>query len=423
MRRVRGIAVVLCVTSMLVGCSSDSDTSDTSGAPATTKGITQSANPAQAEAIAKVVQDNIAKRHLRSVILRVTVDGKEIITRAFGESMTGVPATTDMHFRNGAVAIAYVSTLLLKLVDEKTVTLDDKVSKWLPEIPHTNEVTLGQLAQMTSGYVDFVIGNTEVDTQLYTDPFRQWTPEELIATVSSKPLWYAPGTNWDYAHTNYLILGLALEKATGRRMEDLLQEKVLGPLGLKNTSGNDGTPAIPEPALHSFTSERRDFLSVPAGTRFYEESTNWNPSWTITRGAIQTTNIFDLTETATAIGTGKLLSPESYKKMVSTDLRGKTTALPGCPTCFAQDERYTYGLGLVLTGNWMVQDPLFSGEAGAFAYLPSQKVAIAVAVTFAEDAFGADGSYVEATGPNAADDLWREVATVIAPNDAPPPRK
>jgi CubicO group peptidase (beta-lactamase class C family) len=267
-------------------------------------------NPAQEAAVDKTVQDAIKQRHLRAVIVRVTVDGQEIITRAYGESMTGVPATTDMHFRNGAIAIPYVSTLLLMLVDEKKVSLDDKASKWVPEIPHSDEVTLGQLAQMTSGYTDYVIGNEEVDAMLYTDPFRQWTPEELLKTVTSKPLLYPPGTNWNYAHTNYLILGLALEKITGKKMQDVLQEKVLGPLGLTNTT-DPGTPAIPEPALHAFTSERRSQLGIPAATPFYEESTYWNPSWTITHGAIQTTNIFDVTETAVGIGTGKLLSQES----------------------------------------------------------------------------------------------------------------
>ena len=54
-----------------------------------------------------------------------------------------------------------------------------------------------------------------------------------------------------------------------------------------------------------------------------------------------------------------------------------------------------------------MQDPLFSGEAGAFAYLPSQKVAISLALTFTEDAFGPDGNYTEATGANAADLVWR----------------
>jgi CubicO group peptidase (beta-lactamase class C family) len=195
------VVVVACVLGLLVSCSSTSS-DESSATRSATRNAGPSADPALAEVVTKLVQSQMTERHLRSVIVRVTVDGKEIVTRAFGESMTGVPATTDMHFRNGAVAISYVSTLLLMLVDEKTVSLDDKVSKWLPEIPHSDEVTLGQLAQMTSGYVDYVIGNEEVDAQLYTDPFRQWTPEELIATVSSKPLLYPPGTNWNYAHTN-----------------------------------------------------------------------------------------------------------------------------------------------------------------------------------------------------------------------------
>jgi CubicO group peptidase (beta-lactamase class C family) len=422
---VRRLAVVALGVGMLAGCASASNTPaqpSPPGAPST--GTAASADPAQAAAVDKVVQEAMKARHLRAAIVRVTVDGKEIITKAYGESVTGVPATVDMHFRNGAVAISYVSTLLLVLVDEKKLGLDDKASKWVPEIPHSDEVTLGQLAQMTTGYTDYVIGNAEVDTMLYTDPFRQWTPEELLQTVTSKPLLYPPGTNWNYAHTNYLILGLALERATGQRMSDLMQEKVLGPLGLTNTADpGPGTPAIPEPALHAFTSERRSQLGIPAGTRFYEESTYWNPSWTITRGAIQTTNIFDVNATAVAMGTGKLLSPESYKAMISTGLRGKTTALPGCATCFPQSEGYTYGLGIVTTGDWVMQDPLFSGEAGAFAYLPSQKVAIAVAVTFAEDAFAPDGSYKSEVGSNAADWVWRDIATAVAPEDPPPTRK
>jgi CubicO group peptidase (beta-lactamase class C family) len=409
--------------SVLAACSSTSS----SGAPATTVSpqssrSVASTDPAKEATVDAAVKKGMTDLNLRSVIVRVTIDDEEIITKAYGESMTGVPATTDMHFRNGAVAIPYVSTVLLQLVDEGKVSLDDKVSTWLPEIPHSDEVTLGQLAQMTSGYTDYVINNPEVDAMLYADPFRQWTPEELLATVTSKPLIYPPGTNWNYAHTNYLILGLALEKITGMPMEELLQERVLGPLGLDNTSGNDGTPAIPEPVLHAFTSERRSNLGIPEGTGFYEESTFWNPSWTITRGAIQTTDIYDLNDTAVAIGTGKLLSPESFEKMTSTDLIGKTTKVPGCGTCIVQSEQYAYGVGLLITGHWFTQAPLFSGQGGAFAYLPSQKVAIAVAVTMTEDAFTSEGSYKPPTKGNPPDVLWRQIATALVPDDAPPPR-
>ena len=58
----------------------------------------------------------------------------------------------------------------------------------------------------------------------------------------------------------------------------------------------------------------------------------------------------------------------SCKAMAPTDLRGKTTALPGYPTCHTQDEEYTYGLGIVISGNWLLQNPLVASEAGAEAY-------------------------------------------------------
>ncbi len=380
---------------------------------ATACGAPEKPSP-HADAIATIVRDTMAHKHLRSALVRVTVDGKEVLTRADGESMTGVPATTAMHFRNGAVAISYVATLLLRLVDEDRVSLDDPLARWLPDVPHSDRVTLGQLAQMTSGYVDYVIGNEPMNADLYRDPFRQWTTEQLLGYVLDKPLLYEPGTNWNYAHTNYVLLGLALEKATGQDMPKLLNEKVLGPLGLKNTA-NSFTPDIPAPVLHAFSSERRQALGIPAGTPFYEETTFWNPSWTITHGAIQTTNIYDLAATAEGIGSGRLLSQDSYQKMISPQLRGKTTALPGCTTCAPQTELYTYGLGIVISGNWVLQNPMFSGYAAVEAYLPSRRIAIAVAVTFDQDAFDSTGDYA-----NEADLLFRRIGAKLAPDDAPP---
>lgn len=399
----RRVACVILALLVVAGC----------GAPHTAS-PTSSADQAKADAVMRVVRNSMAQAHLRAVIVRVTVDGKEILTQAVGDSMTGVPAITDMHFRNGAVAISYVSTLLLKLVDEKKLSLDDKLSKWLPDFPNAQRVTLGQLAQMTTGYPDYVIGNPQFSSELYANPFQQWTTQDILALISSRPLLYDPGTNWNYAHTNYVLLGLALEKATGQDMPTLLQNEVLGPLGLKSTANSD-TPEIPQPVLHAFTSERRQALKIPAGTPFYEESTYWNPSWTITHGAIQTSNIYDLETTAVGVGSGKLLSADSYKKMVSTALRGKTHTQPGCPTCFDQNEGYTYGLGIVISGDWLLQNPLFAGYSAVEAYLPAQKVAIAVAATYAPEAFDDQGNY-----SNQADILFRKIGAEVVPNDAPP---
>lgn len=401
----RKAPALICAVGILCACSPSGDDPTAQAQPT---------NSAETDAIVQIVDEAMTDRHLRAVLVRVSQGGEEIVTRAFGESMTGVPATTDMHFRNGAVAISYVATVLLQLVDEGVAGLDDRVSQWLPDLAHADRVTLGQLAQMTSGYPDYVLGNDEFADASYADPFRAWTPDELLAYATSKPLLYEPGTNWNYAHTNYVILGSALEEITGRPMDELVRERVLEPLGLDGTTASQ-TAAMPDPVLHAFSSERREFLGVPAGTPFYEESTFWNPSWTITSGAVQTSTIFDLHDTAVAIGTGELLSEESYAAMVSTDLRGRTHAQPDCSTCFEQSEAYTYGLGVVITGDWLMQNPMFGGYSAVEAYLPEQEVAIALAVTYEPEAFDDTGGYV-----NEADALFRRIAAEVAPDHAPP---
>ena len=371
-----------------------------------------SADPSQAAAIARIVRTSMRDNHLRAVIVKVSVDGRNVITRAFGESMTGVPATTDMHFRNGSVAIGYMSNVLLQLVDDGTVSLDDKVSRWLPTIPHASEVTLGQLARMTSGYQDYVRDETFIEGFL-ANPFRHWTTLDQLRAGADKPLWFAPGTGWSYAHTNYVILGLALEKITGMPLRELLRTRVLEPMGLDETRASVNAP-IPEPVLHAFSAERRDFLGIPDGTPFYEESSFWNPSWTLAQGAIQTTDITDLHATAIAFGTGALLSRESYRASISTDLRGFGSPVPGCDTCATQTVRYSYGVGLVTTGDWILQNPLFGGYSAVTAYLPSERIAIAIAVTYKAAAF-------ENNGPiNQAQMLFRKIGALLAPEDAPP---
>ena len=401
----RRVCAALCALVLLTGCGPGI-------APQPSTAPTE--DTAKADAVMRIITDAMTDQHLKAVIVRISIDGRELLTRAVGDSMTGVPATPAMHFRNGAVAISYVATLLLRLVDQGKVSLDDKLSTWLPDTPHADRVTLGQLAQMTSGYVDYVIGNTEFDDVFYRDPFRQWEPDQLLGFATSKPLLYEPGTNWNYAHTNYVLLGHALEKATGKDMPTLLSEEVLTPLGLTSTA-NSFTPEIPAPVLHAFTSERRAALQIPSGTPFYEESTYWNPSWTITHGAIQTTTIYDMEATAVGIGTGRLLSKASFDKMVSTDLRGKTRPLRGCTTCLEQNEGYAYGLGIVITGDWLMQNPMFAGQSGVEAYLPEQKIAVALAATYAPEAFDEAGNY-----PNAAEVLFRKIGAELAPDHAPP---
>ncbi|GAB3396767.1 serine hydrolase domain-containing protein [Humibacter soli] len=387
---------------------------ETSG-PAAASSSGDVTTTSQAKQVATVVRKAMAEQNLKAVIVRVTIGGKTVAMQAFGDSMTGVPATTDMQFRNGAVAFEYVSNLLLQYVDEHKVALDDTVDKWMPSLPDASTVTLRMLTNQTTGYPDFVTDPAWM-AAYNANPFHLFTFDERLKYAFQRPMQFAPGTNWSYSHTNFMILGHILQMVGGKPLDQLLEQKVLKPMGLTHTVGSS-TASYPEgPVLHAFSSERRVALGVPATASFYEEATYWNPAWGTPIGAAETTDITDMTTTAVAIGTGDLLSKSSFHEMTDPKLIGFGTHLPVCGgSCFTQRTAYNYGLGVVRSGDWMLQNPQLSGYAATEAYLPSQKLAIAVATTYLPGAFDSEGNY-----PNAADTLFRQLGAVLAPSDAPP---
>src|SRR5262245_10733400 len=194
----------------------------------------QTSQQGQASAIANIVQRAMKTAHLRAVIVKVTQGDKVVISQAFGESMNGVPATTAMHFRNGAVAFNYLGTLLMKFVDEHKVKLDDTIERWMPDLPEANKVTLKMLANQTSGYPDYE-SDPKFLAAFTADPFHIFTYDERLKIAFSRPIMFEPGTNWSYAHTNFMILGEILSKIGGKPLDVLLREKVFVPMGLKNT--------------------------------------------------------------------------------------------------------------------------------------------------------------------------------------------
>src|SRR5215217_1422073 len=384
------VALVLALTR----CSSEDQASKE-----TTSGSEEGANAQEVRAAAeKAMKDN----HLKAVLVRVTQNGQEVATIALGESMTGVPATEEMHFRNGSVAFSYLGTVLLQLVDEGEVELDDTIDEWLPDLPVSDRITLRMLANSTSGYVDYQ-GEDSFRDAVYKDPFRAWTNEELIKIGTDKPLLYEPGTNWNYAHTNFVILGEALSAITGTPLDELIRERIVELLGLEGTQSIQ-TAVIPEPVLHAYSKER--------GT--YEESTFWDPSWTTAEGAVMITDIRDLATSARAIGTGELVSSESHEEQIGPSLVGLGSPTDTCPksVCVEQLPTAHFGMGTVVLGGWVLQNPEFYGYGAVQAYLPSEDLAIATAATLTEDA---------EDGTNGGMLVFEEIAAALAPDHPPKP--
>ncbi len=331
-----------------------------------------------------IVREAMTEHKLKAVLAGLSVGDHPPALMAWGETMTGVPATPDMRFRNGAVAIAYIGTVLLQLRDRGALDLDATLDRWFPDHPAADRITLTMLMNGTSGYADYVTDDGFLKA-LYADPFRAWRPDELIAIAFARPAPCAPGACWSYAHTNFVILGQVIEKATGRPLGDLIREGVLAPLALDATR-SDITAAIPEPVLHAFDAERGR----------YEESTFWNPSWTLAHGAVMTSTVGDILTSARAFGEGTLLSPGSH----ALQLAPLTAHLrPWSDTAY-------YGLGVFVINGWIVQNPSFAGYAATMTYLPSRGLALVVTVTLN------DGASLEG---NLSTDVLKTIAAAFAP--------
>ncbi|MEU4353407.1 serine hydrolase domain-containing protein [Streptomyces virginiae] len=331
------------------------------------------------EFTARQVSDALKKYRLTAAMAGVWVDGERVATAAAGETMTGIPATTDMRFRIGSVAIPYMTTELLKLVDEGKVALDDKLSRWRPDLPHADEITLKMLASASSGYADYVTDKAFI-ADLYENPFRHWTGEELVRIAVSRPMARPPGSGFAYSHANWVLLGDIISKVERRPLGEVMRENVLEPMGLTRTAISSKAE-IPAPVLHGFDNERGVF----------EDSTYWDPSWTVAEGAVMTGTLEDMAKSFAAIGEGELLTPESHELQLTPVVKVKGDA--------------SFALGLPVVNTWILQNPSFAGYAGTVAYLPSRKLAIATVATQGL------GSTVE----NASTDVLRAIAGHLAP--------
>jgi D-alanyl-D-alanine carboxypeptidase len=138
--------------------------------------------------------------------------------------------TADTLFSIGSISKTFVSALVGRLVGRGVMGIDDTLSDYLPDFPNAANITLRQLLNHTSGIRDLF---DRLSDQIAADPTRVWTADEVLAGIGNP--YFRPGTNYHYSNTNYILLGLAIEKATGQTVSSLVRSEFLTPLGLDNT--------------------------------------------------------------------------------------------------------------------------------------------------------------------------------------------
>ena len=339
------------------------------------------------QVIVAQAREQMRRDNLRAAILGVWIDGDELVSAALGESEPGVPATRDMHFRVGDVTEAMSSTLLLKLVEQQRIALDAPLSTWFPEMPNAHLATLQMLASMTTGFVDFVTTPAFFNV-MDAEPYRFWTPDELIAFSASQTPLFAPGTSWAFSDTNFVLLGEVLARLGQTPLADQLRTQVLDPLGLDGTSMTV-TPEIPSPVLHA--------LSIFEGQSV--DATFWSPSWIAPAGNMIST-LADMRVWAEAVANGTLLSPASHALQIGTQSVGLGPLTP---------EKY-YGLGVAIAQEWVFSNPHVPGYGGFITYFPPEKITVVVMTT---------------PGPGNADDqnygqdIFLRIAELLTPDHVP----
>ena len=183
------------------------------------------------------------------------VDGEVTRARAgVGDLERGTPVPLDGHFRMGSNTKTFVSVVVLQLVGEGRLSLDDTVERWLPGIVAGNgndgrRITVRQLLQHTSGLYNYtrdISGLGSYEGYL-AHRYDHYDAEDIVALAMKHEPGFAPGSQWDYSNTNYILAGMIIERVTGRTWASEARTRIFQPLGLRQTSEPGDRPSLPRP--------------------------------------------------------------------------------------------------------------------------------------------------------------------------------
>jgi CubicO group peptidase (beta-lactamase class C family) len=180
-----------------------------------------------------------------SASIAIVRDGRLAYAQAYGDASLSprVPARPEMRYAIGSISKQFTAAAVLLLAEQGKLSLDDKLSRFLPSLTRAGEVTIRQVLSHTSGYQDYW-------PQDYVPPFmlQPTTAEKILDQWARKPLDFEPGTQWQYSNTGYVIAGLVVEKAGGTPLVPFLRDRVFRPLGMQSVADVDqGRLSEPDP--------------------------------------------------------------------------------------------------------------------------------------------------------------------------------
>ncbi|TFC46599.1 class A beta-lactamase-related serine hydrolase [Cryobacterium sp. TMT2-10] len=341
-RSIRPVALVVAavvVSGVLSGCSPDAGGGGHRKGGAFTVDVTERLDAA--------VADAIGRSGASGAVVGVWADGTGEWEAAPGTTTIGgtEAMSTEMRFRIGTNTTAMTCTVLLRLVEEGTVALDDPVATYLGRLVGVGDITLGQLCQNTSSLAG---QDTEQTAQFVNNPTRSWPALELVSNGLSAPRTGAPGGTWVQSSTGIVLLGMALEQATGKDWRALYRQYIFNPLNLDDTS----FPAADDlqiPGAHPQGYATQRSTDGQPNCEIMLDDTELSISMTGVAGGVVST-LADMRTWADVLAVGSVLGPASVEVQWSTvaqdanapawrryglgaeqlgPLRGRAGAIPG----------------------------------------------------------------------------------------------
>ena len=354
-----GVLVAAAALMFVSACGEDSSSQD-AGTIATTDASSAPAGKEMDAAVAARLDEAIDKAMDQAGVPGAIIgiwgpDGDYVRTPGEADQASGAPMETDFFHRIGSQTKTFTVTGVLQLADEGKLGLDDPIAKFIDGVPQGDRITLRQLARMQSGLPNY--SDSEGFQQaFFADPYRNFTPQELLDYAFSEPTKFAPGEGFLYCNTNTILLGLVVEKVSGQTLPDYIRDHITTPLGMSHTSFPT-TNAFPKPHATGYTTQDPDDSPTTA--------TDWNPSWGWAAGAMIST-LDDMKIWAPALATGKLLTRQMQAQ------RLQTVTTPGMP---ATDG---YGVGLFNLAGWIGHNGSLPGYQTVSVYLPEKQTSMVI---------------------------------------------
>ena len=201
-----------------------------------TSAVAQNPDLGFRQRVDSIVANALASSGVPSASVAIIQSGRIAYVHAYGKARLepSLPATPEMAYSIGSISKQFTATAVLMLAEDGKLSLDDPVSRFIPDLTRADQVTIRQLLSHTSGYQDYW-------PQDYVPPFmmQPTTADRILDLWARKPLDFDPGTDWQYSNTNFVIAGLIVEKASGMPLLQFLSKRIFAPLDMKSVINID----------------------------------------------------------------------------------------------------------------------------------------------------------------------------------------